>query len=525
MKSFIELFTAARAISTPLVAVRTFDASSTIQNITKSLGKELFALTPLVSWDSIHGLRGLNEPGQEAIAAMCSKGDGGESVDRAATVDLVIALAVLENATEDVIAFIHNPHLVWASDKRVIQAEYNLRNDYKANGNMLINLFGTGDELPAELQQDVLVLEEPLPTREDLAKIVTDTFAYAAQKKEYAACKSVDDETIKAAVDAGIGIPAFPFDQSVAMTLDRKTGKLDIPTLWTRKKDIVSSNAGLSYHSGSESLADMYGCAAWVKDARLLMDGKKQPTVIVRMDEIQRQLAGSDSDSSGTKGNLMGEFLTWVNDRNVICTLNLGVSGTSKSWGPYCIGGEYKKPIINYSVSAMEHKHVGESSRHMRTAHKVLESISDCRIWLVASANSLDGLPPELISRFQAGGIYFFDLPDEDEKAGILKLKVKVYNIDPKQPMPEMPSWTGRDIDNMCRKADLFNISLVDAAQHIIPLHQSHNALIENIRTSAAGKFLSASKAGVYQYTPATTVHKSTTVVTTPADGARKFRD
>jgi hypothetical protein len=525
MKAFIELFTAARSISTPLVAVRTFDASSTIQSITKSLGKELFELTPIVSWDSIHGMRGLNKQGQEAVADMCAKGDGGQSVDRGATVDLVICLAVLENATEDLIAFIHNPHLVWGNDKRVIQAEYNLRNDYKANGNMVINLIGTGDELPAELQQDVLVLEEPLPTRQELAQIVKDTFAFAATKKEYAACKGgATEQVISAAVDAGIGLPSFPFDQSVAMTLDRKAGKLDIETLWGRKKDIVSSNAGLSYMSGHQTLADMYGCEAWVKDARLLMDGKRQPTVIVRMDEIQRQLAGSESDSSGTKGNLMGEFLTWVNDHNVICTLNLGVSGTSKSWGPLCIAGEYGKPVVNYSVSAMEHKHVGESSRHMRVANKVLEAISDCKIWLIASANSLEGLPPELISRFQRGGIYFFDLPDEQEKQGILKLKIKAYNLDSKQEMPAMPNWTGRDIDNMCGKAELFGMSLVDAAQHIIPLHQSHTAMIENIRSGAANRFLSASKAGVYRYEPPTTVHKST-VVTTPAEGQRKYRD
>jgi len=65
MKSFIDMFTSARAISTPLVTVRTFDPSSTIQSITKSLGKELSALTPLISWDSIHGLIGLNKIGGE----------------------------------------------------------------------------------------------------------------------------------------------------------------------------------------------------------------------------------------------------------------------------------------------------------------------------------------------------------------------------------------------------------------------------------------------------------------------------
>jgi hypothetical protein len=504
VKTFKELFTAARSISTPTVAVRTFDATSTINNVTSTFDAELFELTPFCSWDGIRGLKGINDKGTEAVGAMCAKADGGAGVERAATVDLTICLGVLEEADEDVIVFIHNPQLFWNTEKRVIQGMCNLRNPYKANGNMLVNLIGVGDEIPAELQQDMLVLEEPLPTRDELAKIVKDTYAYAAQKKEYAACKNgATAETIKAAVDAGIGLPAFPFEQSTSMVLDKETGKLDIETLWGRKKDIVSQNPGLSYHSGHEALADMYGCKSWVATNRRLMDGPYRPTIIVRMDEIQRQLAGSESDSSGTKGNLMGKFLTWVNDKNVICVLNVGVSGTSKSWGPYCLGGEYGLPVVNYSVADMEHKHVGESARHMETAHRVLESISDGKILLFASANSLDGLPPELISRFQRGGIWFFDLPDEDEKNGILDLKIKMYGLDPSQSRPAMQNWTGRDIDNCAGKAKLYDISLAEASQYIIPLHQSHTEMIDNIRSMASNKYLSASKPGVYKYTPA----------------------
>lgn len=504
MKSFIEMFSSARAISTPLVVIRTFDATSTIQRITKSLGKELAELVPLVVWDCVQGLRGLNDAGGKEVGYMCQKGDGGQAVDRGATVDLTICLAVLGNAREDVIAFINNPQLIWDTDKRAVQAAWNLRNPYKANGNMLVFTLGAGDDLPAVLVQDTLVLEEPLPTREELAKVVTDNFEFASQK--YKACKNAaTKDVVKAGTDALIGLPMFPADQATAQNLDMPNGKLDIETLWSRKKDIVSTNPGLTYHAGKETLSDMYGCEAWITDGKLLMDGPYSPTIIVRMDEIQRQLAGSNSDSSGTKGNLMGEFLTWVNDKNVICTLNLGVSGTSKSWGPYCLGGHYGKPVINYDVASMEDKHVGESSRHMRTAHKVLESISDGRIWLIASANSLEGLPPELISRFQKGGIYFFDLPDEKEKQGILKLKVARYGLDPKQQMPEMPNWTGRDIDNCCGRAQLYGCSLVEAAKRVIPLHQSHFQMIENMRIGASNKYLSASKVGTYQYTHTTT--------------------
>lgn len=505
MKSFIELFTDARAVSTPLIAIRTFDHLSTIQAIQKSLGEELAELTPLCRWDAIHGLRGLNEPaGVDACSDMATK----TGAELAATVDLPIALGVLEGATEDVITFIHNPQLAWDTDKKIIQGIANLRNDYKANGNMLVLLIGVGDVIPVELQQDTLVLEEPLPTRDELGKIVKETFAYAGNDKRYVKCKGGANEgVLKQACDALIGLPAFPAEQATAMCLDKLAGVLDIETLWTRKKDIVSQNPGLSYHSGKETLSDMFGVESVKKFGISLLKGKYAPTLILRMDEIEKQFAGNGTDSSGTKGNLLGEFLTWVNDNGVICSLFLGVPGSSKSWSAYCLGGEFQKPVINYNVSGMEHEHVGMSSKHMRAANRTIDSISDKRVWLIATANSLTGLPPELISRFQVGGIFFFDAPSEEEKLGILKLKMAKYKLDDTQELPEMPGWTGRDIENCARKADLLSISLVEAAGYVVPLMTSHREQMEALRQSASGRFLSASLPGVYQYTEPPKVH------------------
>jgi hypothetical protein len=521
MKTFIELFTDARSISTPLVAVRTFDPRSTILTVKQSLGEEA-STAPSLTWDSITGLTGVNDAGTDVLTEMLAE----SSTDRAATIDLPTALGVVATKGDakphsDLIIFIHNPQLVWETDKKVIQGIINLRNDYRAYGNMLVLLIGMGDTLPIENQQDVMVLEESLPTREELAKIITNTFADASQNVKYAACKNAATlDVLKAGTDALIGLPVFPAGQATGMSLDKVKGVLDMPTLWSRKREIVSQNPGLSYHSGGETLKDLYGCEQFTKFGTRLMGGKYEPTVVIRVDEIQRQLSGSEGETSGTKGNLMGEFLTWVNDKKVICTLNLGVPGTSKSWAPYCIAGEHNKPVINYSIPAMENQYVGNSSKHMRNAHRVLESISDCRIWLIASANRTDGLPPELISRFQVGGIFFFDAPDDDEKRGIMKLKIARYGLEPNQPYPDMGGWTGRDIEYCAMKADALNLSLVEAGEFVVPLLTSHAEEMDRLRTYASGRFLSASKSGVYQYTKRSTKHAPTTTIVEE----RKFR-
>jgi hypothetical protein len=517
MKTFTEQIIEARKVSTPFVVLRTFDPFATCKAVAESFGTEKDVI-PFMSWDSIHGLRGLNdEAGTPALAEMANHA----GIELAATVDLPIALGLLEFAEKDAIAFVHNPHLCWDTDKKVIQGVMNLRSKYTARGNMLVLVLGAGDELPIELQQDCLVIEVPLPTREELGKAVESVFKYAAQEKAFAACKdAVTPAVVKKATDALIGLPLFPASQATSIHLNKLTGVLDIESLWTRKKEIVSQQPGLSYHQGSETLADMYGCENIKKFGTALMGGKHSPTLVLRMDEIEKQFAGNSTDSSGTKGNLMGEFLTWVNDRKIIASLFLGIPGSSKSWSAYCLGGQFGKPVINYSVSAMEHKHVGESSRHMRNANRTLDAISDGGIWLIATANSMNGLPPELISRFQVGGIFFFDAPDATEREGIMKLKMAAYGLESNQPLPDMSNWVGRDIENCARKASLLGCSLVDAGQYIVPLLTSHAEQMEALRMSASGRFLSASGLGVYQYTPSPTKHE---VKSTVSDG-RKFR-
>lgn len=523
MKNFIELFTDARAVGTPLVAIKTFDPASTMQAIKKSLGDKI-AETPLISWDAINGLRGLTEEqGVPALTEMCNQAE----MERPTTVDLSIALAVLSFANEDVIAYVHNPHLFWDNDKKVIQGMWNLRDNYKANGNMLVIIFGPGDTLPAELQQDTLILEEPLPTRDELAKIVTDTYKYASQNKAYAACKTPPTaEIITAAVDAGVGLPTFPYEQAVAMSLDKHVGKLDIPQLWTRKRDIVSQRPGLGYHNGSETLKDMYGCESFRKFGVSYLGGQYSPTLVLRMDEIEKQFAGAGTDSSGTKGNLLGEWLEWVNDNGVVCSLAYGIPGSSKSWSAYCLGGQYGKPVINYSIPGMEHEHVGASQRNMRNAHKTLNAISGGhqKIWLIATANRINQLPAEVISRFQVGGIWFFDAPDSAECKGIMDLKVARYKLDKSQQYPDMNLWTGRDIDNCAIKAKLLNLSLTEAAEFVVPMMASHKEQMNEIREHANNRYLSASKSGLYQYSKPTSEYKHQPKVAISDEGGRKMR-
>jgi hypothetical protein len=489
-KTFAQLFVAARSVSTPIIAIRTADAASTVVAIRAVLGTDADK-APLAQWDAVTGLRGLNDAGGKEVASMLTQAS---VEDSGATVAFSLTLGVLKCAKaqeSDLIVFVHNYQLQ-DRDAQNIQGVINLRDPYKGSGSLLVLLIGAGDVLPTELQQDVLVLEHPLPTREELVSIV--------KQVEKDAKVELGAEVIKQATDALIGLPAFPSEQATAMCLDRDHKVLDIDSLWARKRSIVSQMPGLSFHTGEETLDDAYGVESVKKFGMRLMTGKRSPSLILRMDEIEKQFAGTNS-LDGTKGDMLGEFLTWVNDRQIICSLFLGVPGSSKSWITYCLAGEYKKPCIDYSISAMQDSLVGNSGKNQRNAQRTIEAISDGRVWLIATANSLTNLPPELISRFQVGGIWFFDAPEQKEREGILKLKVAKYGLDAKQPMPEMTGWTGREIENCARKADLLGVSLEEAGKYVVPLLKSHAEQMRDLRQSAHDRFLSASHEGVYRFT------------------------
>ena len=489
---FAASFTNARRVGTPLIKVNTPDANSTIANVRKTLGgKTKENATPLVCWDAISGLRGLNDKGVDVIKTLLAN----KEIASDATVQLPITLHVLDQVAEDLIVFVHNIHLFWA-DALVIQGVWNLRDKYKANGMLFVMMASLGTVLPAELNSDVLSLEDPLPNRQEIRKIVKDMFGYANVKEP-------SEKVYEAAGDALVGIASFPAEQAVAMELDKASGTLNVKGLWSRKRDIVKATPGLSFFTGDLTFADMGGGVNIKKYGGAIMEGKRGANVILRVDEIEKAFAGAGTDTSGVKGDLLGNFLSWVEDKQIFCILLLGVPGASKSHFIYCLGGQYEKPVINFDIAGMQDSLVGNSGKNLRNAEATVEAISDGQIMLVATANSLRGLPAELLSRFEKGGIFFFDTPDADERAAIMDLKIKKYKLtsDQIKTIPNTDGWTGREIESLCDKADRTGITLMEAAEYVIPLSVSQRSTIVELRESAHDKYLSASKAGRYKYT------------------------
>src|SRR5437762_13300516 len=215
------------------------------------------------------------------------------------------ACSTAQKIAVDSILFFLNPQRVWEQPD-VVQGIWNLRDVFKAGGQMLVLVTHPGTTLPIELQNDVMVIDEPLPSTDNLAELVTDTF-------ESANLPAQDDETVSKAVDALIGLAAFPAEQGLAMSLS-KNG-LDLDRLWERKCQAVEQTPGLAIWRGGETFDQIGGCDNIKRFLTAVLHGREAPRVIVFIDEIEKAFAGTGTDMSGVKTEMTGTMLSWMQDR------------------------------------------------------------------------------------------------------------------------------------------------------------------------------------------------------------------
>ena len=141
---------------------------------------------------------------------------------------------------------------------------------------------------------------------------------------------------------------------------------------------------------------------------------------------------------------------------------------------------------------------VGQAENAMRDATKRIHGLSESGsdILFIATCNSIASVPPELRRRFKLSTL-FVDLPDDQENAALWKLKMKQIGVSGKTPPSK--DWTGAEIETCCELARDFGCSLVEAAGWIVPIAQSAADKVADLRSQAAGRFKSASYAGMYQ--------------------------
>ncbi len=491
MKSILEPFKAARRVGTPLIAIRTPDAAATITAVTDGLIEN----PPVIlQWDVVRGLIGINPSGQVALSSL---GTDIAQLSQHPVEALVLAVRLPDRS----ILFLHNAHR-YMDQAAVAQAIWNLRDSFKATGRTLV-LLCPHLSLPAELVDDVCLLEEALPGPTELMAIV---------REQYAAAQAVADlpelslDTLSQAVDATIGLSAFPAEQAVALSLS--PDGLDINHLWERKRQMIEQTPGLSVWRGGDRFSDIGGVDNAKRFLTRLLSGRNAPRAVVFVDEIEKSLAGSAEDSSGVSQSYLGTLLSFMQDQEAQGCLFLGPPGAAKSAVAKAAGTTAGIPTIAFDLGSMKASLVGESEARLRSALSVVSAVSQGRALFLATCNSLSALAPEIRRRFK-DATFFFDLPDRAERHAIWEIYLRKYglmdstNDDSSDrieaiELPNNTGWTGAEIKQCCELAWRLECSMLEAAAYVVPISRSAASPIELLRNMAHGRFLSASYPGLF---------------------------
>jgi hypothetical protein len=530
--NLVERLKAARRVAVPIVAVESPDPAETIRTVRAAFENGAKTPIPIVQWDAMNGLAGLNAAGAEALAAVLTSTDPDSGVTStppqdqwpALTANPGAALALMaqlpgelfsgkELSQRGTIAFMLNAHRYFqdqpgVQNGQVVQGIWNLRDAFKSNRRTLVPIVAPGARLPAELAQDVVVFDEPYPDDEALKAVVAEQTKAAP----------LAQAALEGAVDALRGLSAFAAEQVTAMSLT-KDG-LDVGELWERKVKVIEATDGFTVYKGAETFDDVRGAANFTDFAGRLIRSKRSPTLYVQIDEIEKSFAGLGNrggagDNTGITQDRLRTMLTYMEDEGWTGLILLGHAGCGKSLLTKALANTASRVTgrrilsLALDLEATSSSAAGEAGRRMRAAMKLIKSLAaGGRVCFVATCNGVDELPPALKRRFKLG-TWMADLPERAEKDAMWEMNLAKYGLDKRSlttvngkktlARPDDTDWTGADIRNVCDTADNLECTLEEACQFTTFIARSDPDAVSKLRRFADGKLVSISRPGAYR--------------------------
>jgi hypothetical protein len=223
----------------------------------------------------------------------------------------------------------------------------------------------------------------------------------------------------------------------------------------------------------------------------------------------------------------------------------VGVPGCGKSLAAKAIAREWQLPLLKLDAGRLFDKFVGESEKNFRKAIETAESLSPIVLWVdeiekamvagggsgeadaglsrrlfgafltwlqekkqevfvVATANDLSSLPPELLRKGRFDEIFFVDLPDDGEREAIWKIhlglrKQNSARFDLVKIVSASDGFSGSEIEQavvaslyraLHHKTPLTTDLLIEELTHTMPLSVTRREDIDELRQMAQDRFV-----------------------------------
>lgn len=309
-------------------------------------------------------------------------------------------------------------------------------------------------ELPPELEKEVTVLPFPLPTREDLGglldRVVEEVTAGGA------AVIDLGETGRERLLQAALGLTLDEAENVLAKILvkyERLSADL-LHEVTLEKQQIIRKSGLLEYHPATETLESVGGM-------NVLKDWLRKRTAAFTAEARRFGLPAP-------KGLLL-----------------LGVQGCGKSLCAKAVANHWQLPLLRFDMGRMFGSLVGSSEENVRRAIAVAESVAPAVLWVdevdkalagstgsavadggttarvfgtlltwlsektapvfvVATANDISQLPPELLRKGRLDEIFYLDLPASEERAEIFAIHLRRREREP----------AGFDLDALVQASD-----------------------------------------------------------------------
>jgi AAA+ superfamily predicted ATPase len=297
-------------------------------------------------------------------------------------------------------------------------------------------LVGAEVSVPNELRSFAARFELTLPTLQDLERMVRDEAADWG--KQYQKRVQAQAPAIGALTRNLLGLPANEARRLIRAAIqdDGVLDEADLPTVIDAKYKLLGQDGVLSFEKAPTRLSDVAGLAN-----------------LKRWLQARQEVFLSDTPPVGLdppKGLLL-----------------LGVQGGGKSLAAKAVAGAWGVPLLRLDFATLYNKFYGETERNLRDSLKTAGLMAPCVLWideiekglasdavdggpskrilgtlltwmaerkdkvfLVATANDIEALPPELLRKGRFDEIFFVDLPSEAVRKAIFEIHLKKRSLD-----------------------------------------------------------------------------------------------
>ena len=364
---------------------------------------------------------------------------------------------------------------------------------------------------PTDLEEALTLLDLPLPDNDELRGLLK-TISFSSGSP-------LEPTVLEELTRAGSGLSAQRVRQVAARALARRgqLGAADLEEVLEEKRQSIARSEVLEFcvtESGTEAIGGLAALKDWLQ---------------------QRHRAFSDEARRFGLPMPRGVLL-------------VGPQGTGKSLTAKAIARSWSMPLLRLDVGRLFAGLVGASEARTRETIQRAEAMAPCVLWIdeidkgfggdgrsdggtsqrvlasvltwmaekrspvfvVATANGVDQLPPELLRKGRFDEIFLLDLPSTEERRSILSLHLNRRRPGLQLPLQTVISrsdgFSGAELEQTVIEAmhlafaegrELNETDLIRAASQLIPLSRTAREQLESLQAwASSGRARPASIAG-----------------------------